>query len=316
MSRAQKFSDLVKRYKSGKATPEERAAIEAFLEQTGETDVFAKLPETEQQIIHDAILERLTQIVHEKPRREVFLSGVWLKAAAAIVVLAVASIIIWQWQSVETINVATLSQPKKVILPDGSIIWLKENSTMSYPDRFTGNERNISFTGDALFEIAKDASHPFSIAGKNASVKVLGTSFNLRFDSLSTELTVLTGKVALSPEGQASIVVKAHEKAIYQKSDRQLAVKPIEIEDAQSVTKGTEYNMQFDAAPLSEVVDKVQKKFDVTISLSNKRMGNCRVTADFTDQSLELTMTKISEMLGYVYDADGRRITLTGEGCN
>lgn len=316
MSNAKKFSELVNRYKSGKATQQERDALEAFIEQSGKEDLFAQLPQEDQELLHDDMLAHLSRRIREPKKKQVFLRTTWFKAAAAIIVLAVASFVMWQWQSVETISIATLSQTQKVILPDGSIIWLKENSSLSYPDRFTGNERNVSFTGEALFEVAKDANHPFVISGTNSSAKVLGTSFNLRMDSLVTDLTVLTGKVALNPIGKASILVNAHERATYRKNDSELAIKEVKPDEANTIVKGTEYDMQFDAAPLSEVAEKIQKKFEVTISLTDKRMGNCRVTADFTDQSLELTLTKISEILGYEYEADGRTITIRGEGCN
>lgn len=316
MSKSEKFNDLVQRYKSGKATPQERAAIEAFLEQNSKVDLFTQLPEREQGELHDEMLEYLTQNIHKQKRRQVFIKPVWLKAAAAIVVLAVASIVIWQWQTVDIIHVATTSQQKKVILPDGSIIWMKANSTFDYPEKFTGNERNVSFTGEVFFEVAKDAGHPFVISGSNGTAKVLGTSFNLRMDSLTTELTVLTGKVALNPIGQASILVKAHEKATYTKFNQEIAIRPVETTDAQNVTNGTEYNMLFDAAPLSQIIKRMEAKFDVNIEVSDERMKNCRITADFTDQSLTETLSMIGQTFGYTYKQEKNNIIMQGEGCS
>ena len=62
-----------------------------------------------------------------------------------------------------------------ITLPDGSVVTLNGNSSLTYPRTFSGNTREVSITGEAFFEIQPDASRPFLITAGTAQIKVLGT---------------------------------------------------------------------------------------------------------------------------------------------
>jgi ferric-dicitrate binding protein FerR (iron transport regulator) len=94
-----------------------------------------------------------------------------------------------------------LSTPRggqfKVILPDGTAVWLNAASSIRYPVAFTGKERIVSITGEAYFEIAPDAAKPFSVSVNNMKVIVLGTHFNINAytDEHTINTTLLEGAV-------------------------------------------------------------------------------------------------------------------------
>jgi ferric-dicitrate binding protein FerR (iron transport regulator) len=93
-------------------------------------------------------------------------------------------------------------------LEDGSRIFLNRNSELRYKKNFGKKERNVILKGEAFFDIAHDASKPFTIDAGNASVKVLGTSFNVITTNQYSEVEVFvkTGKVMLSdPEKSRSL---------------------------------------------------------------------------------------------------------------
>ncbi|MGL4227928.1 MAG: FecR family protein, partial [Tannerellaceae bacterium] len=85
----------------------------------------------------------------------------------------------------------------KLTLPDGSKVTLNNNSTLSYPVKFSGNERKIELDGEAFFEIEKDSLKPFLINTEGMDVRVLGTSFNLKAyeDDVETILSLKEGVV-------------------------------------------------------------------------------------------------------------------------
>jgi transmembrane sensor len=85
-------------------------------------------------------------------------------------------------------------------LSDGSRIFLNRNSELTYLENFGRNNRNVKLTGEAFFEIAPDVSKPFIIDAGNATVRVVGTSFNVitRNPDSEVEVFVKTGKVVLS----------------------------------------------------------------------------------------------------------------------
>ncbi|RZK45458.1 MAG: hypothetical protein EOO59_21030, partial [Hymenobacter sp.] len=68
----------------------------------------------------------------------------------------------------------------QLTLPDGSQVWLNAASSLRFPVAFTGSERRVELTGEAYFEVAKDAKHPFKVAARGAEVTVLGTHFDVQ----------------------------------------------------------------------------------------------------------------------------------------
>lgn len=88
----------------------------------------------------------------------------------------------------------------QILLPDGSIVFLNRNSSLSYRADFGKKERRVTLTGEAFFEISANETKPFIVDAGNASVKVVGTSFNVitNNDRSAVEVFVETGKVMLS----------------------------------------------------------------------------------------------------------------------
>ena len=100
-------------------------------------------------------------------------------------------------------------------LGDGTRVWLNGNSQLEYPVRFLGGERVVSLRGEAYFEVAKDAAHPFIVRTESLYTKVLGTSFNIKAYAEEQEVsaTLLEGSVEVSlpdetgtPAGRRTLV--------------------------------------------------------------------------------------------------------------
>jgi transmembrane sensor len=81
-------------------------------------------------------------------------------------------------------------------LDDGSLVYLAQYSHITYPEIFADNERTVKITGEVFFDVAHDAQKPFKIQAQNATIEVLGTSFNVKTNLLGRlELFVESGKV-------------------------------------------------------------------------------------------------------------------------
>jgi ferric-dicitrate binding protein FerR (iron transport regulator) len=74
----------------------------------------------------------------------------------------------------ETFQAFSNGKTKKVILEDGTIIWLKGNSSLTYPEHFVSATREVNLIGEALFEVAKDASHPFIVHSNGMNTRFWG----------------------------------------------------------------------------------------------------------------------------------------------
>jgi ferric-dicitrate binding protein FerR (iron transport regulator) len=194
---------------------------------------------------------------------------------------------------------------------------LKNSSSLTYPEQFTGKDRRVVLHGEALFEVAKDASRPFIIQCGELTTTVLGTSFNIKSGEKDIEVVVLTGKVSLTAQNnQPGIVVLPSEKAIYRKEMKQLAKVETQPEESVASVSGTEYNMNFNQTRMQDAIRRIEQKFDVTISLTDPRLANCIITANLTDQSLKKTLDVITLTLHARYEINGGMVTLTGTGCS
>ncbi|NII27854.1 FecR family protein [Pseudoflavitalea sp. X16] len=104
----------------------------------------------------------------------------------------------------------TLATPRggryTLTLPDGSKVWLNAASSIRYPTAFTGQERKVEITGEAYFEVEKNAKMPFHVLLNGMQVEVLGTHFNIHAygDEAMMKTTLLEGSVKVKTGSQKS----------------------------------------------------------------------------------------------------------------
>jgi len=103
-------------------------------------------------------------------------------------------------------------------LTDGTEIRLNSDSKLEYPATFSDSTRDVFLTGEAFFDVAKDAAHPFIIHTKDMNVRVLGTTFNVKAyanDAL-TETTLINGAITVTLNGvsKKQIFLKPTQKLV------------------------------------------------------------------------------------------------------
>jgi ferric-dicitrate binding protein FerR (iron transport regulator) len=200
-----------------------------------------------------------------------------------------------------------------MILADGTIVWINQSGDFGYYEKDGG--RYATFTGEALFEVAKDPNSPFTISCGNIHVTVRGTSFILKADTAQIELEVLTGKVNVaSATDKIGVDVAPHEKIIYSSAGL-VARLPLSTDEISAIAANTEYNMKFQGDTMENVVRSIAKKFNVTIEITNENLNKCHVSADFTDHSLEDTLSILADLLDVSYRITGKKVELSGAGC-
>lgn len=155
----------------------------------------------------------------------------------------------------------------KLTLPDGSKVTLNNNSTLSYPVKFSGNERKIQLDGEAFFEIEKDSLKPFLINTEGLNVRVLGTSFNLKAYEADNE-TILSLKDGIV---QAETTRKGEKEHIKLVPGEQLVVDRLaETLERKKVninwyTAWVDGNMVYRDETLSRILKDIEQRFDIDI---------------------------------------------------
>ena len=107
----------------------------------------------------------------------------------------------------------TISTPRggqyKLVLSDGTAVWLNAASSLRFPTSFNGNERRVELTGEGYFEVTKNAAMPFKVLVDDMEVKVLGTHFNVNAysDENDIKTTLLEGQVIVT-NGREEAILK------------------------------------------------------------------------------------------------------------
>lgn len=205
----------------------------------------------------------------------------------------------------------TRGEQTQVRLPDGSIVFLNAMSSLKYPTRFSGLEkRNVSLTGEAYFEIAKDKSHPFIVVTDNQEVEVLGTHFNINSyaDEPSTKTTLSEGSVKVSlrssKSGDKFTVLKPNQQALLTAGEFKLA--SVNADDIIAWKNGL---FVLEDESLQSIMKRVERWYNVEVSYAD---GINKNMLYFGSVSRYDKVSKILETIesagGIHFKIEGRRI--------
>lgn len=156
----------------------------------------------------------------------------------------------------------------KVILCDGTEVWLNANSNFVYPTAFIGDERIVTLEGEAYFKVTKDPKRPFIVKTKNVQTRVLGTEFNIRsYSSEDTHVVLINGKVEVSnTKGGAYTRLYPGEDAQLQ-SDGNFVLTEVDLDSYVYWKDGYFY---FDDVTLKDIMQSLGRWYNVNIEFRNK----------------------------------------------
>lgn len=114
----------------------------------------------------------------------------------------------------------------QVNLPDGSKVWLNSASSLRYPIKFVGSDRNVEITGEVYFEVAKKTGMPFKVKVADQVIEVLGTHFNVMAypDELSINTTLVEGSVKIFSGKNSAIISPGQQSKVNQSEIKVLNV--------------------------------------------------------------------------------------------
>lgn len=207
-------------------------------------------------------------------------------------------------------NTITTAKGKQyqLVLADGTIVWLNAGSSLRFPTTFTGNERNVALKGEGYFEVAKNAAAPFhvSIPGRNTTVEVLGTHFNINAydDETSIKTTLLEGSVRLVKAGGQTAMLKPGQQG---KTDDQSAaiqiLKNINTDQAVAWRTGL---FDFDGDNIDDIMRQLSRWYDMEVSY-----GQTIPQQHFTGSIRR--QVNLSEVLHMLEVAGGIKFTINGK---
>ena len=301
---------LLYKYQRGSCTAAETKLIESWLETIksgGEEEFSDGLIDAQLAITKNVIDERIT-VKTLKPRKN---HKTWLAVAASLLLLAIISLTITSRRSQKLAEQQLVSVPgveKHIIhgwmyvqtqkgitghikLSDGSVITLNASSSLHYPVKFSNHKRPIYLDeGEALFEVAKDKTSPFTVYTNKFATTALGTAFNIRSYAREHKVSIslIHGKISVddlrpAQKVAAKKILMPHQQIVLNKLSGSL--EQSNFKDELPITSWKDGLLTFQNASMDEVLNSIENKFNVVINNNSNRI-NWSYTGTFKDEPL------------------------------
>lgn len=160
----------------------------------------------------------------------------------------------------------TLNNPRgskviDMILSDGSHVWLNAGSSVTYPIAFAANERNVSITGEAYFEVVHNVAMPFTVRKGETTITVLGTHFNVNAydDETETRITLLEGAVRVSNRNSEELLKPGQQARVSS------GIKVIDDADMEQVTAWKNGRFYFNNTDIKTIMRQISRWYNVEI---------------------------------------------------
>jgi len=214
---------------------------------------------------------------------------------------------------------APLGSKTEVELSDGTKVWLNSGSEVRYPVIFDRNQRDIYLVGEAYFEVEKNKECPFFVHTGEVDIRVLGTSFNVKSypEEGLVETTLVEGLVNINKKGSSEqLELKPNEKATFINNPEKfsdnagqqfIVTKDIDTELYVSWKSGM---LIFKREKFKDLAIKLERWFNVRITVSNKKLTEERVTGVFQNESVEQALDALQISVPFTYKIDRNNIII------
>lgn len=215
----------------------------------------------------------------EDYRRRVRRPRRWLALAAAACVAAIAiTIALPEPLAGLYSDYATRTGERRMLeLADGSRVWLNSDSALSVD--FSPQQRRLRLhSGEALFEVAKDAARPFIVEARGGEVRAVGTRFDVDSRGPQVRIDVTEGVVQVNSAGSEPVRLSAGERLSYREAAAPEPVQPLDLSSASAWQRG---KLIFNQRPLGEVLDELERYVPGRIVLTDNALRQHKVSGVF-----------------------------------
>lgn len=197
----------------------------------------------------------------------------------------------------------------RLVLADGTIVWLNSDSELKFPVAFTGAKRRVFLKGEAYFDVAKNPDLPFVVDVARMEVEVLGTQFNINAyrEGGVFQTTLVSGKVQVYDLRKAEHVILLPNQQARVK-DGHLSVLDV---DASEYTSWREGKFYFESEPLLEIVAQLERWYDIDFFFSREELKNYEFTGVIRrDLSANQILDIIAKTTNVCFEIKGRTVTV------
>ena len=293
---------------------ENKTAYEAMQKLWKETDEVLKEPAFDTDAAWNKVMSKTalnTPKAEHKTNRTIALPG-WTKYVIGIAAVLIVAVLVWKPLANDNmVIILAENSNREVLLPDNSRIILQAGSSLEYPKTFENGERHVVLSGEAFFNVTRDETKPFIIDAASASVKVLGTSFNVNCNDSEATVIVATGKVQMTAVKNTSqkVVLTPGKQGVLQNNN--LTEKDVDSDNYLYWMTGV---LNFDNKPLKNIVNELSKLNKTTIKFAPgvpEAIQNQMITINFDHQPFEEMLTELCMISNCKWNKDNNTYVIS-----
>ena len=235
--------------------------------------------------------QRFKKRIQKQPSHQ-HRSSYWQIAASLIIGLFLGSMGLYVYERQFTLQAETATQQTietpfgsktRIMLADGTKIWLNAGSKFTYSSDFGYEKREVSLEGEGYFEVVHNKNKPFIVNAQEIDIKVLGTKFNLKSysDEQTVSVTLAEGSVNVINKVQTdqSLIMKPSEQIVFNKITGETKKQIVSPEFANNWVQGAHY---FDEQTFAEIARLLEKSYDVNIVFKDDQLKKLTFYGDFS----------------------------------
>ena len=316
-----KAKDLLKKFQSGNLSLSDFKELVSTVNDSSDQELEDFFFDTYPSLSQEKI-DSLYCHLHKKMKISPFykITRHWGQIAASILLLFASGLTILyyiQHQELQTLAEQDVivrsgdSGTSQVSLPDGTLVRLNANSSLTYQQNFGQNNRKVKLSGEGYFEVKKNTEKKFIVNTGYIDVTVLGTKFNLYAyeDKDIIEMALVEGhvNVSTSKPPYQTICVKPNEKVTYNKYDNKLN---IEKTTTKIETAWLNKELVFREEKLENVFQCLSRKFRVKFSIDSSISVDDVYTGAFDDEKIEDILEVLKIHYGFNYTVKDGKINI------
>lgn len=322
----QEIYTLITRYLAKQTTTEESEQIADWIAESGHNEqIFEEIKlvwqatksasDANLSVPLNKLKSRIAQESAKSGKKVRKLSLKWFTIAASVMMFAVLGglAIHWYWRTSNKLLTVTASagQKRKVLLEDGTTVYLAPQSSLKYPDHFA-LKRTVELHGQAYFEVSKNKHRPFIVHTAKLDVQVLGTHFNINsyINLPSTTVSLLEGKVKVSvpDDGIDEYMLSPGQELTLNHANHQVYRYAL---DSASVTGWMSNTLVFKNEKLAVAAKRIEQMYGVKIVFADQATAETNIYAKFKNQPLTSVLATVAVSGNISYHTEGNKIYLS-----
>ena len=197
----------------------------------------------------------------------------------------------------------------RLVLADGTKVWLNSFSELRYPVNFTGKKREVILAGEAYFDVVGDPEHPFVVKVNDLDISVLGTQFNVNAYTAGIVKTVLVeGRVNLRGR-MGEIDLHPRQMGEYRETDGNLHMMEVDVLPHVAWKDG---NFIFRSESLEDIMDKLSIWYNLDVFYTNDELRGIRLSGNlFRYGDVNQLFTLFEKISDARFQVEGKSVVIS-----